>query len=100
MGPGREEVLDTVLDVSERTEAGTNAGASACSLVNWPPNALPLAVTFCTVCCVVAGRALPLPLLLLPLEGFCSLGSDGTAVAVLGGAMFAVRVEGRWREGC
>lgn len=96
-GPGLDEAVDIVLDVSESTDAGTNAGASACSRVNWPPNGLPLAVPFCTLCCVVAGRPLPLPLLRLPLDGFCDLGS-GSGVAVLGGAMMVVVVEGRWYE--
>ena len=49
------------------TEAGTKAGASACSLVNWPPNDLPpVTVLSCTVGFVPRSgkvRALPRPLL-------------------------------------
>ena len=88
-----------MLEDSESTEAGTNAGASACNLVNWPPKTLPLAVPLWTVGCAVVGRPLPLPLLLLPLDVFCSLGSVGAAVAVLGGAMLNVLKEGWWRRG-
>lgn len=87
-----------MLDVSENTEAGTKAGASACSLVNWPPKALPLVVPFCTICWAAAGRPLPLRLLLFPVDVFPSPGSVGVAVAVLGGAMFDNLMQDGWRQ--
>lgn len=99
LAPGLDEdVVDTVLEDSESTDAGTNAGASACNLVNWPPKALPPAVPFWTVGCAVVGRPLPLPLLLFPLDDFCSRDSVEAAAAVLGGAIFNVLKEGWWRR--
>jgi hypothetical protein len=98
LAPGLDEDVDTALEDSDSTDAGTNAGASACNLVNWPPNALPPAVPSWTVGCTVFGRPLPLPLLLFPLDGFCSLDSVEAAAAVLGGAIFNVLKEGWWRR--